>query len=88
MRMPTGSDISAWLLAKTPVSCPATCPQSPPGNDLEDDEEYGSGEEEPEEESKAGFLVSDSEEEGQVCTPTICTYQGQVLCRYANAHWQ
>ena len=67
--------------------CPLTEAKGP-GNDLEDGEEDGRGEKEPEEESKAVSLVSDSEEEGQVCTPTICTYQGQVLCRYANAHWQ
>ena len=50
--------------------CPYTEAKAP-SNDPEDDEEDGSGEGEPEEWSKAGFLVSDSAEEGQVCKPTV-----------------
>ena len=50
--------------------CPYTEAKGP-SSDPEDDEEDGSGEAEPEEWSKAGFLVCDSEEEGQVCKPTV-----------------
>ena len=51
--------------------CPSTEAKGP-SNDSEDDEEDGSGEEESEEGSKVVFLVSDSEEEGQVCKLTMC----------------
>ena len=58
--------------------CPSTGAKGP-SNDLEDDEDDGSGEEEPEGGSKAVSLVSDSEEEGRVCKLTM-------LC--ADAHAQ
>ena len=59
-----------------PAPAKGRCPHSEakgPGNGRGGDEEDGSGEEEPEEGSEAVSLVSDSEEEGQVCKLTMRT---------------
>ena len=71
-----------------PAPAKGRCPYTEakgPGNDLGGDEGDGSGEEEPEEGGEAVSLVSDSEEEGQACKPTMRTQQGQVLCAYVHA---